>query len=403
MKKVLLIILTLLIPINISALEYPKLHYNNAMIYDLTDKEILYELNSNDKESIASLTKLVTIITAIENIKDLNQTIIYDKNMQKQVSWNASVAGFKIGDKLTYNDLLYAAMLPSGADATIALAISISGNIDNFVIKMNELAKRIGMKNSNFVNVHGLDQSNHYSTVEDIRKLLEYSLKNETFKKVYTTKTYTLSTSKEIKSTVQKQADKFNLNLSKVIGSKTGFTGNAGLCISFLMSHQNHEILVITLGAPTTSTIPYNITDSINLISFIESNYNNHIIIPKNNIVKTITVQNSKIESYEIKTKNSISLFLENDYNKEDIKIEYKGLETVSYKNKKSEKIGNVTYYYKNKKIGSEEIRIEENIKVDIMKIIKNNSSLIIYTIIVISFLMLVHRIIKTIKSKKTL
>lgn len=387
MKKiVLLITFILLLPLNTFAIEYPTLHYNSAIVYDLTDNKVLYELNSTEQKSIASLTKIMTIITAIENTKDLNKTIIYDSNMKHNVAWYASTAGFKVGDKLTFNDLLYAAMLPSGADATVALAISTSGSIDNFVLKMNELAKEIGMNNSNFVNVHGLDENNHYSTAEDIKKLLEYALKNETFKKVYTTKTYNLSTNKQIKSTVQKQADKFNLDISKIIGSKTGFTGNAGLCISVLMNHKSHEIIFITLGAPTTTGVPYNISDTTSLINFIEKNYNNQILISKDNLIKTIPVENSKIEEYKIKSTKEISLFLENDYNKDDIKTEYTGLKKLSYKNNKDEKIGTVKYYYQEQEIGSEDIYLDVEIEPDILKIIKSNiTEIIASTLFIIS------------------
>lgn len=403
MKKILLllIILIILIPGVIQALTYPTLHYQNAVVYDLTDDKLLYELKSDSKTSIASLTKLMTIITAIENTDDLNKTITYDQNMKNNVAWYASKAGFKLGDKLTFNDLLYAAMLPSGADATVALAISTSGSIPEFIKKMNELAKEIGMVNSNFVNVHGLDENNHYSTAEDIRKLLEYALENELFKKVYTTKEYTLSTGKQINSTVKKQSDHLNLNINKIIGSKTGYTNGAGLCISVLMNHQGHEIIFVTLNAPVDGN-PYNITDALDLINFIEENYSNQILNKKNNTVKKVKVINSKITFYEIKASSEISLFLEKDYNKENFKIKYDGLESLSYKNEKGTKIGTVSYYYENKKLSTENIFLTKEIEPDYIKIINSNKvTIIIVTIIVLSLTtLIIFKIKKKRKSK---
>lgn len=265
-----LLLLLLLLPFNCLALEYPNLHYENTIIYDLTNDEVLYELKSDEVKSIASLTKLMTIITAIENNTDWSKKIIYNQNMKNNVAWYASVAGFKVGDILTFDDLLYSAMLPSGADATVALAIATSGSLDSFVEKMNLTAKKIGMKDSNFVNVHGLDEQNHYSTAADIQKLLVYALKNPKFKEVYTTKEYTLSTGQKIKSTIQKQADISNIDISKIKGSKTGFTNNAGLCISVLMNHKNHDIVIITLGAEENPNgIAYNLSDALTLIDFI--------------------------------------------------------------------------------------------------------------------------------------
>ena len=139
MKKIIYFII-LLIPFPILALTYPTLHYRNAIIYDLTDNNILYNYHSEEETSIASLTKIMTTIVAIESIDNLDETITYTENMDSLVRWDASVAGLKVGKTYTYRDLLYASILPSGADATTALAISISGSIDAYVNKMNALA-----------------------------------------------------------------------------------------------------------------------------------------------------------------------------------------------------------------------------------------------------------------------
>lgn len=150
-SKLFILLFLLLLPFNCLALEYPNLHYENAIIYDLTNDEVLYELKSDEVKSIASLTKLMTIITAIENNTDWSKKIIYNQNMKNNVAWYASVAGFKVGDILTFDDLLYSAMLPSSADATVALAIATSGSLSSFVEKMNLTAKKIGMKDSNLL------------------------------------------------------------------------------------------------------------------------------------------------------------------------------------------------------------------------------------------------------------
>lgn len=394
MKKIIFILL-IIIPINIYALTYPNLHYENALVYDLTDKKILFEKEIEEEKSIASLTKLITIITALESNDNLKQEIKYTSQMAKHVPWYASVAGFKVGEKLTYEDLLYAAMLPSGADATIALALTTTQSVDDFLKQMNTLAKKIGMNNSNFVNVHGLDEENHYSTVKDIKKLLEYALKNEKFKKIYTTKEYTLSNGKKIKSTVLKQGIKYNLNTEKILGSKTGFTANAGLCISALMEDDNHEILIITLDAPSTKGIPYNVKDALELINFIEKNYNIETIIEPNQIIEELKVKNSKIAKYNIKSNKKISLYLEKDYNKNDIKIEYIGNKDLSYKNKINDKLGIINYFYNDKLIESETVYLKENILVDYIKIAKENKNNIFLIIMVIAIFKISLKILK--------
>lgn len=338
MKKILYLII-LLIPFGVTALNYPELHYEKAIIYDITDDEILFSKKSDEKSSIASLTKIMTTITAIENINDFNKYVTYTEEMSSQVRWDASVAGLKVGNQVTYNDLLYASILPSGADATTALAISTSGNINNFVKKMNDTAVKIGMTNSHFVNVTGLDAEGHYSTAEDILKLLKYSLQNEKFKSIYTTKSYTLSNGLFVRSTIYA----YKGNTKKILGSKTGFTLDAGRCISAYFTSSDHEMLLITLGAsPDYKTI--HITDALELINFIDDNYHYQNIIEENQVIKTIPVKNSKIDSYEIVEHKSISKYLPDDYDKNLIRIEYNGLEELSFTNKENSKIGEASY-----------------------------------------------------------
>ncbi len=197
-----LVFLFLLIPIYVNGLEYPSTNSKIVEIYDLTENKVLYEVGNKDKVYIASLTKIATTITAIENIKNLDEKVTITQGMLNTVSNIASTAGLKAGDVVTYRDLLYASMVPSGADATNSLAILTSGSIDNFVNKMNDLVKRIGLTNTHFVNVTGLDVENHYSTVEEVRKLLVYALSNDLFKQIYMTRDYTLTNGLKVKSTL---------------------------------------------------------------------------------------------------------------------------------------------------------------------------------------------------------
>ena len=400
MKK-LIIFIILLLPIQVFALTYPELHYKSVIVYDLTDQKILYEENSDEQKSIASLTKLMTIITAIENIDDITKEITYTEEMKTNVAWYASVAGLQVGETYTVEDILYGAMLPSGADATIALAFTASGSLDTFIKDMNELAQKIGMTNSNFVNVHGLDEDNHYSTAEDLKKLLEYSLQNETFKIVYTTKEYTMSNGKKLQSTVLKQGKKYSLDTSKILGSKTGFTANAGLCISVLMNDENHEIIIITLGAPSDENVPYNVTDAIELIEFISTNNNYQTIIEPNKFKESIQVNLSTIDKYEISSSKEISLYLPVDYNKDDIKIEYIGPKELSYKDKKDTLIGTINYYYQEKLLDSEEVYLTIELKPSYEKLIVLYKDKIIIVIASVLTVILIPIILTILKSKR--
>lgn len=335
----------------------------------------------------------MTTITAIENINDFNKYITYTEEMDSLVRWDASVAGLKVGDQVTYKDLLYASILPSGADATTALAISTSGSINNFVKKMNDIAEKIGMDSSNFVNVTGLDAENHYSTAEDILKLLKYSLQNEQFKKIYTTKTYTLSNNLFVRSTLFAS----NGNTKRILGSKTGFTLDAGRCISAYFESNNHEMLLVTLGvSPDYKTT--HITDALELIDFIDNNYHYQNLVEENQVIQTLPVKLSNIDSYKIIEHNNITKYLPDDYDKSLIKIEYLGLEELSFKNKKDEYIGEVNFYYDNILLDTEKIYLETEIKLDIIKLLIAYKYVIL---IFISFILFI--ILSKIRTKKKL
>ena len=390
MKKFLILFL-LFIPVLVNCLEYPNVDSKVVEIYDLNDKKILYEKGSNNKISIASLTKIATTITAIENIENLDEKVTITNYMLNTVDIEASVAGLKAGDRLTYRDLLYASMLPSGADATNSLAILISGSIDEFVKKMNELKDKLNLDNTHFVNVTGLDIKSHYSTKDDVRKLLEYALKNKLFREIFTTKEYKMSNGKIVKSTLYKYGSNTKA-IDKILGSKTGYTGDAGYCLSSLVNINGHEILIIVLNASRNNNSFYNIIDTLDLINFMENNYEYRTLIENNILIKSLPINLSKQESYEIYSDRQITKYLPSDYNIDSFKYEYIGLEELSYKNKVEEKIGTINYYYENELLYTQDVILNEKIDMDFFKIVKKHYILVIsiFAIIILTITLLI-------------
>ena len=156
----------------------------NVILYNLDDKNVIYEKDSNEKVEIASLTKIMTTLVAIENISNLDKDVVITSEVFRGIE-DYSQAGLSIGDKVTFKDLLYGIMLPSGADCVKAVILNMGKSNDEFVKLMNDKAKEIGLKNTNFDNAIGMDSDDNYSTAGDIAKLLIYALDNETFKNIY--------------------------------------------------------------------------------------------------------------------------------------------------------------------------------------------------------------------------
>lgn len=254
-----------------SAMSFDRLYSSNAILIRLSDETVLMEKNSADKIFPASLTKIMTAVVAIENLPDLNEDITVSESMfEKLFKENASMAGFLPDEEVRAIDLLYGVMLPCGAECCIALAEHIAGSEQNFTKLMNDKAKDLGMENTNFENTTGLHNENHYTTVEDMAVLLRYALQNETFREVFTSCRHsTTPTNKHpdgitFYSTMFKGLDDQNIANGKILGGKTGYTDEAGLCLASLAKVGNQEYILVTAGAKGNhNTEQYNIADAL--------------------------------------------------------------------------------------------------------------------------------------------
>lgn len=403
MKKISYIIFFLtslfIFAFNTYALEEIDLYSPNYVIYDKTADNIVASNHFDERINIASLTKIMTTITAINKIDNLDTKVTITNAMLSNIKYDASMAGLKAGDIVTMRDLLYASMLPSGADATQALAYSLSGGINPFVEDMNSLAKTIGMNNTHFVNTTGLDIDNHYSTLSDLLILLKYALNNELFSQIYQTREYTLTNGLKVNSTIKIYNRTMNLNTSRILGSKTGFTNKAGTCISFLFKSNDHDYIAITTGAPHAQGYAYNLTDALNIIKYIDTNYDNQLISKVGTKYETIKVKYSNIESLDIISYQDVYAYLPNDYDKSLVKVEYDGVNSIDYKTKVGTKLGTLKYYYNNELIKDEVVILDQKIKINIIKVLLKPSS-IITIIVIIIVLVLIRKLTKKKKRK---
>ncbi|HHY81174.1 MAG TPA: D-alanyl-D-alanine carboxypeptidase [Clostridiales bacterium] len=254
-----------------------KLNSSNAILIRLKDNTVLMQKNSEEKIYPASLTKMMTAIVAIENLHDLNEKIKLTESMFKRLyEANASMAGFQPGEQARAIDLLYGVMLPSGAECCIALADHIAGSEQNFVKLMNQKAKALGMKNTHFENTTGLHNKNHYTTVKDMAVLLSYALQNDTFRETFTTFRHsTPPTNKHpggitYYSTLYERLGNQSIIDGQILGGKTGYTDEAGLCLASLAKVGKQEYILITAGAEgDNKSEQYNIIDAIKVYNSI--------------------------------------------------------------------------------------------------------------------------------------
>ena len=387
--KYLIFFLFLLIPININALEINSEH---AILYNMNEDMVLYEKDADTRTYIASLTKIMTTIVAIENIDDINEyvTIPYE-GLEGLIEANASVAGFRLGQKVTYKDLLYGILLPSGADATKTVAYYIAGSEDNFVDLMNKKALDLGLTNTHFANTSGLDTDNHYSTVREMSIILKYALQNETFKEIYTTNTYTTSdNSLTFKSVYSNYLNRYDLENKYIYGTKTGYTSLAGYCLSSIANYDGVEYMLITTNADGTSNYPLHIMDANMIYDYYTNNYHYLDIINKNDILLTLNTKNSKEDKLEIKANETISKYLNKNITKDDFLFDYNGLNEINYFTDKGQ-IGTLNIKLDNEIITTIPIIYDGSLSFSLIEFIINN----LLVIIPISFILLILVIFK--------
>ncbi len=398
-KYFLLFILSIICLLNVHAADLNTINSQNALVINLNDNSILYSKNIDEKIEIASLTKIMTCLVAIEKIDDFNKTVTITEPMLEDI-FEYSKAGLKVGDTVTLEDLLYGIMLPSGADAVQAVAITLAGSNESFAELMNERAKSLNLSNTHFSNGIGKDEDN-YSTVSDVSKILIEALKNPKFYKIYTTKSYTMTNGLELTSTISTH----KLDTSLIKGSKTGFTDAAGLCITAFYEDDTYKYLVVTAKANFTEGKPYHILDALTFIQYYLENYHYIDLYKKGDTLTSIPVINSLKDKYDILSKETIKLYVPTNITPENLNIKINTIDNISNNLKKGSYLGNIKVSNNENELYYEDFTLDEDIKY------KNNSDKPIIILLIIAMVLLmiynillrckIHRIINSLKSKK--
>ena len=404
MKKIKLLLLLFIMSfcINVNAVEF-ELNSNHAILYNLNDNSVLYEKNSTDKTSIASLTKIMTGIVAIENIDNLDEKVVLTNADFKGLrEANLATAGFRVGEEVTYRDLLYGLMLPSGADAAQALTRLIAGSIDNYMNLMNQKAVELGLKNTHFINPTGLDAEGHYSTVEDVGTLFQYAIKNEEFLNIIKTKKYTTSNGRiTFTSTIEKAKDRYGLSMDYVLGGKTGTTGDAGYCLATIANYNGVDYMLVTAKTIFPSTQPLNYQDAKTVYEYFMNNYAYHNVLAKGDklvSIKTLYAKKDKVDFY---SDEELEMYLENTYDKEKITYKYTGIDEIPYDMEVGTKLGKVELYNGDTLLTTVEINLEEEMEFDLIKFLSiNRVAVISISVVSVLIIILLIFIIKKLNKK---
>lgn len=249
------------------------LYSSNAVLIEAGSGKVLAEKNADEQIYPASLTKIMTVLLAVEACPNLDEPVTVPEDIFAALqAQGASMAGFEAGESVPVRDLLYGALLPSGAECCETLARHISGSEEAFAELMNCKAEELGMNGTHFCNSTGLHDGAHVSTAHDMAVLLRAALQNETFRQIFTAARHSVQPTAQhpqgftFYSSLLSKLSGSEVPHGKILGGKTGYTSEAGLCLASLAEVRGREYILVTAGAQGDhGTEQYNIDDAVNV------------------------------------------------------------------------------------------------------------------------------------------
>lgn len=360
MKKTVSIILSFILmfsfSLNIQAKEQPEVKALGAVLMDMDTGRILWGKNENEPLAMASTTKIMTAIIAIESGK-LDETITVSKRAQSAPEVKM---GIKEGEQYTLKDLLYAMMLSSYNDTAVAISEHLGGTVENFCETMTEKAKDLGCTDTVFKTPNGLDLENHHSTAKDMAIITAYALKNDIFRKVIKTPAYTVKGTRTFDVT---NKDRLLTEYEGAIGVKTGFTGKAGHCFVGAAKRNGITLISVVLGSGWGTTgKEQKWIDTKNILNYGFENFSSIDIVKSGDSTGNVPVTMSKSEFISTEMCENLSLPL-NDIEKENIMINILLPDSIEAPIKKDTIIGKAEIIINGKKEKEINIKTSENVQ----------------------------------------
>lgn len=361
MRKILLIVLLTILSFdvlkadNLSGIDIKS---ESGIIMEASTGKILFDKNMDEQKSPASMTKIMTMLLTVEAIESGKISLEDEVN----ISANASKMGgsqvyLEENSTATVEMLLKSIAIGSANDASVAVAEKIGGTESNFVNMMNKRAKELGAVNTTFKNPHGLDEEGHLTTAHDLALIARELIKHEEILKL--TSTYeTTITHKNGKSLWLVNTNKLIKFYNGLDGLKTGFTDNAGYCLTGTMLRNDMRLITVTMKAPTKEDRN---TDTINLMEYAYSIYYKSTLIKKDKKIGDMFIDNAKKRKVSYYLKEDASVILDKDVR--NIKYNYSvKLNNVKAPLKKNDVVGTLTLHLNNQDINYNLI-VKENIK----------------------------------------
>ena len=330
----------------------------SAIMIEATTGKIMFEKNSHEKLPMASMTKMMTLLLIMENIE--NGNLKWEEKITTS-EYASSMGGSQIflepGEEMTVEDLVKGICIASGNDASVAMAERIGGTEEKFVSMMNNKARELGLKNTNFVNACGLDADNHYSSAYDMAMIAKKLVK---YKKILDfTGTYEDYLRKDTNNSFWLvNTNKLVRYYSGVDGLKTGFTETAGYCITTTAKKNNMRLITVVMGEPSSKVRN---AETTAMLDYGFNTYKMDNILTKDKIITKTKVELGTKEKVNIIPKEDISILNSKTGTKRNITYKLK-LNKISAPIKKGDKVGKINIIENNKIIMTKDATVSENI-----------------------------------------
>ncbi|WP_097677455.1 D-alanyl-D-alanine carboxypeptidase family protein [Anaerosalibacter sp. Marseille-P3206] len=306
-KTVLILITIVLFISSISYCTEPDISAQSAILMDTISGRVLFDYNSQEKLPMASTTKIMTALIGIEN-GNMDDIVKINKD---SVGIEGSSIYLYEDEEISKKDLLYGLMLRSGNDSAVAIAKHIGGDVGSFIEMMNMRSKEIGALNTNFVNPHGLEDKNHYTTAYDLALITKEALKSKEFREIVSAKTWVANRDK----------NNYFYNKNKTLwqydggdGVKIGYTKSAGRCLVSSATRKGMQLIAVVLNDGNW------FNDCYKLFDYGFDNYESIIVYDKGQFIKNLKIKDGNEEYLPVITEDICTLPLKED-EKEKIKV----------------------------------------------------------------------------------